>query len=166
MRQSHHKDIRRQDKAVNDPQWINAILKRGQLLSLAMVDTEGFPYVTTVSYGYENGIVYLHGVADGKKFEIISQNPKVCFQVVIDAELARNEIPCKCSWKYRSVTGFGRIRTLINTCEKNQALRMIMRQYDATFTDLPSFPDSLWIMCIDIDHLTGKSSIHPVSSSI
>jgi len=159
--QTHFRGIRRQDKAVTDEQWIEQLLQRGQLLSLAMVEANGDPYVTTVSYGYDNGIIYLHSVAEGKKFEILNHNAKVCFQVVMDAELARHEIPCKCSWKYRSVTGFGHVRTLTTLDEKNHALKVIMRQYEAPYQPLPQIADMLWTACIDIQHLSGKSGIYP-----
>ncbi|MGL4668581.1 MAG: pyridoxamine 5'-phosphate oxidase family protein, partial [Saezia sp.] len=137
------------------------VLQHGQLLSLAMVEADGSPYVVTLSYGYDNGVVYLHGSAEGKKFDTLNHNPKVCFQIVLDAELARNDIPCKCSWKYKSVTGFGHIRTLKTLDEKNHALGIVMRQYDAPYQPLPHIPDSLWVTCIDIEHLSGKISIYP-----
>lgn len=163
--QTSHRNVRRQDKAVDNQEWIKEVLKRGQLLSLAMVEADGSPYVITSSYGYDDGVIYLHGVAEGKKFETLTNNPKVCFQVVVDAELARNDIPCKCTWKYRSVTGFGHVRVLKTLEEKNHALKTVMQQYDTAYTPLPQIADMLWITCIDIEHMSGKSSVYPVSQS-
>ncbi|MGL4667595.1 MAG: hypothetical protein ACRCWR_06665, partial [Saezia sp.] len=45
--QAHTQNIRRQDKAVTDQAWIEEVLQHGQLLSLAMVEADGSPYVVT-----------------------------------------------------------------------------------------------------------------------
>ena len=159
--QTTHRKIRRQDKAVSDQQWIKEVLQRGQLLSLAMVEASGNPYVTTVNYGYDNGVIYFHGAAEGKKFEILNNNAKVCFQVVTDDELVRHETPCQCSWKYRSITGFGQVQTLSTLDEKNHGLKMVMNQYQAPYQPLPQISDMLWVARINIEHLSGKSGIYP-----
>jgi uncharacterized protein len=47
-------------------------------LGLSQSDT---PYVIPMSYVFSNGKIYLHSRGKGKKVEIASQNPRVCFQV-------------------------------------------------------------------------------------
>lgn len=156
--------VRRKDKEITDPIWINNILKRGQYMSLAMIDLEGNPYLVTTSYGYDNNCLYLHGAPEGKKFEILSKNPLVSFQVVLDTELVTSPEPSKYTWKYRSITGSGRIHTLQTLEEKNQAMQILMKQYKGPSISFENDPLFLWIACIKIEHITGKNSLHSLET--
>ncbi len=39
------------------------------------------PYIVPMSYVYSNGRIYLHSRGGGKKVEIVTKNPFVCFEV-------------------------------------------------------------------------------------
>ena len=39
------------------------------------------PYVIPMSYVFSKGKIYLHSRGKGKKDEIVSKNPRVCFQI-------------------------------------------------------------------------------------
>ena len=47
-----HTEMRRQDRAVDDPTIIKAFLHRCKMVTLAIHD-EPFPYIVPLSYGYE-----------------------------------------------------------------------------------------------------------------
>ena len=65
-----HTEMRRQDRAVDDPTIIKAFLHRCKMVTLAIHD-EPFPYIVPLSYGYEvndDGLIfYFHGAAEGHK---------------------------------------------------------------------------------------------------
>ena len=67
-----HTEMRRQDRAVDDPTIIKAFLHRCKMVTLAIHD-EPFPYIVPLSYGYEvnnDGLIfYFHGAAEGHKIE-------------------------------------------------------------------------------------------------
>ena len=155
-----HREVRRKDKEVADPKWIEDILKRGKVLHLGLAGEDGWPYVVTMSYGYRNGAIYLHGAPVGKKNDILAVNPKVCFQVALDVDVAANEIAAKFSMKYRSVTGFGRLKTLTDSDERRKALNILMDQYEGPQVDVKDVNDRVWVSRIDIENMTGKKSVY------
>ena len=155
-----HREMRRKDKEVSDPKWMEGILKRGEVLHLGLAGEDGRPYVVTMNYAYRDGAVYLHGAPAGKKNDILAVNPRVCFQVALDAEVAPNEIASKFTTKYRSVTGFGVVRTLTDPDEKLAALDIIMERFDGPRVDPAHVSERVWVARIDVDKMTGKRSIY------
>ena len=154
--------VRRKDKEVTDGEWMREILKRGQVMALAMAEEDGWPYVVYMGYGYDGEKLYVHGAVAGKKNEILAENPRVCFQVALDMELVRSDAGVQFTWKYRSVTGYGHLRTLTDLDEKNKALEILMKQYDGPHTALtPANHERVWVACIEIEELTGKSGVYP-----
>ena len=73
-----HTEMRRQDRAVDDPTIIKAFLHRCKMVTLAIHD-EPFPYIVPLSYGYEvndDGLIfYFHGAAEGHKVDLYEKNP-------------------------------------------------------------------------------------------
>ena len=154
--------VRRAERAVTDKQWIEQVLREGQILSLALATPHARPYVVPMGYGYEDSRIYLHGAAEGLKKELAEANPCVCFNVSIDAKLVRKETGSGFTYHYRSVTGFGTIRTLSALEEKNAALACLMRQYDGPHTDLTEQNhNAVWVAEIEIERMTGKTNGYP-----
>ena len=46
---------------------INDIISRCQICHVAMVDTEGKPYLVPMNFGFVDDIIYLHSAQKGKK---------------------------------------------------------------------------------------------------
>ena len=156
----NHQEVRRKDKEVTDQTWIENILKRGQVLYLGLSGEDGWPYVVTMSYAYRNGAVYLHGAPVGKKNDILSVNPKVCFQVALDVDVAPAETAAKYSMKYRSVTCFGRLVTLTEPNDRLEALNILMDHYKGPRTEEKDVNSKVWVARIDIESMTGKRSVY------
>ncbi|MDR1916780.1 MAG: pyridoxamine 5'-phosphate oxidase family protein [Synergistaceae bacterium] len=153
------REMRRHDKRVQDKAWMEDVIRRGRVISIALCSLGGEPYVVPMGYGYEDGVIYLHGAGSGLKNDLIAENPRVSFNVYVDAELFRHEIGSKFSMKYRSVTGFGDISEIMELSLKNYALAMIMRQYDGPHDDLTEENHSrVWVGKIDIREMSGKES--------
>ena len=153
--------LRRQDKEIDNPELIREILQKGKFCHLAMVDN-GKPYLITMNYGYRDNVIYLHAAQEGRKIEVLSENPEVCFQVVIDTRLVTGEDACK-NWtmKYKSVVGYGKATFIENNEEKIHALNMLMNQYTTKgpFEFSGSNLEETSVIKIDISSLCGKMSV-------
>ena len=158
---AEHRAVRRKDKEVTDPKWMEDILKRGQVLHMGLAVEDGWPYLVTMSYAYRDGAIYMHGAPVGKKNEILAVNPRVCFQVALDIEVARAEVASKFSMKFRSVTGFGVVRTLTDPDERREALNILMDHFAGPHVELKDVHDRVWVARIDIEYMTGKRSVYP-----
>lgn len=155
-------DMRRKDKLVTDREWIEDVLREGQVINVALAALDGEPYALPLGYGYEDGAIYIHGAASGYKNVLVSQNPKVSFNVTVGAEVTRDEKGSEFTQKYRSVTGFGVIREITDTAEKNRALAILMRQYGGPHEDMSEERSKhVWVAKIDIREMTGKASGYP-----
>ena len=155
--------MRRKDKEITSLEWMEKILKEGVWLELAMSDSAGCPYVVPMNYGYKDGFIIVHGAGDGKKIDILKENPKVCFNVAIDTEIIRNENdPSEFSMKYRSVTGFGVASFIEDPEDKKTALKIIMNHYDGPVEPMPDgILKVTSVIKIEITAMTGKISGYP-----
>lgn len=158
--QKHH-EMRRKDRLVTDKKWMEEILKRAQMIHIGLAGEDGWPYIVPMGYGYADGVIYLHGAAEGKKNEMVAANPKACFQISLDVEVLRESTGSNFSMKYRSITGYGQIRTLTTLAEKNAALKILMDHYDGPHTDITNENAKIWVARLDIESMTGKCGNYP-----
>jgi nitroimidazol reductase NimA-like FMN-containing flavoprotein (pyridoxamine 5'-phosphate oxidase superfamily) len=155
--------MNKENKQVLDEKWIEDIMKRGRVIHVALCTLDGNPYIVPMGYGYESGVIYLHGSPKGLKNELVSANPRVSFNVALDLELVRDEKGAEFTYKYRSVTGFGDVDAVEGLDGKNKALAILMRQYGGPHTDLTNKnAGSVWIAKILIREMKGKSSGYPM----
>ena len=154
--------MRRQDKLVTDIGWMEDVLLEGQVAVIALSTLDGEPYALPIGYGYEDGAIYLHGAASGLKNDMIAENPRASFNVIVGAELVRDEFGSDFSFKYRSVTGFGDIGEITDLQEKNRALAILMRQYKGPHEDVSEKrAKHVWTAKLVIREMTGKVSGYP-----
>ena len=157
-------EMRRKDKEVTDRNWMEDILKRARMMHLGMAGADGRPYVVPICYGYKDNALYMHGASEGRKNDILADNPRVCFQVTLDAEVQPNDVAAKFTMKYRSVTGFGTVHSLTDPRERNAALNILMDHYGGPHVDYPENSEmhkKLWVARLDIESMTGKKSVYP-----
>lgn len=150
--------MRRQERAVRDRQVVEGLLRRGQVLYLAMCD-EGQPYVLPLSYGYDGSALYIHCAPEGRKLEILRRNPRVCFVVEPERELLPSQTPCGWSFRFRSVVGEGTVTIINDAAQKTAGLDAIMRQHGGTGG--PYDADALartLVLRVDITSLSAKQA--------
>ena len=147
-------------KLVTDKAWMEEVLREGTMLCLALADPGGDPYALPMGYGYEDGVIYIHGATKGLKNDMIAANPRASFNVTLGAEVVRAAAGENFSSRYRSVTGFGEIREITGLKEKNGALAILMRQYDGPHEDLDEArAKGVWVAKLVISEMTGKVSV-------
>jgi nitroimidazol reductase NimA-like FMN-containing flavoprotein (pyridoxamine 5'-phosphate oxidase superfamily) len=152
--------MRRTDREVTDRRWQEQVLNEAPVLELGMVDQEGKPYVVPIGFGYEDGMIYLHGALEGKKNDALAANPNVCFQVCIPGEAVAKPGGKSFTMEYRSVTGYGRVENLTDLDEKNKALEVLMRHYNFVHAPVDE-SQKLWVARIAIESMTGKANPPP-----
>jgi nitroimidazol reductase NimA-like FMN-containing flavoprotein (pyridoxamine 5'-phosphate oxidase superfamily) len=110
---------------------IENIIQKCRYCSLAMVDLEGKPYVLHMNFGFRDKVLYLHAAPEGKKIDILKQNPDVCVAFSTDHLLRWQNIDVACSYtmKYRSVLLYGKVEFVEDMKQKEDALNVIMNQY-------------------------------------
>lgn len=151
--------MRRSDREITDPAELDAILREARVCRIALSDGNG-PYIVPICFGYEPGFLYVHSALEGRKIEMIRNDPRCCFEVDHYDELIRGERPCSWGVRYRSAIGFGTATILTDPEEKRHGLSCIMRQYDSGTHDFSGAEvQNVAVIRIAITSMTGKKRV-------
>ncbi|NLI91085.1 MAG: pyridoxamine 5'-phosphate oxidase family protein [Peptococcaceae bacterium] len=151
--------MRRSDKEIKDRNRVEEILKQAQICRIAMCQNN-IPYMVPMNFGYRDGCLYFHSAKEGKKLDILRDNPLVCFEAETMIEITENEKACNWSMKYFSVIGQGKAVFLEEEQQKIKAFNIIMEKY-ASHSEF-QYPESalqkVAVFKIIIETMTGKKS--------
>lgn len=133
LRKDRHmkRGMTKREREVTDRAQIRDILDKCKILHLGLVDGDQ-PYIVPMNYGYtmeEDGklTLYLHAATKGYKLDLISANPKVCFEMECDVTFFEGRVACQYGNTYKSIMGKG-IATLVEDVEdKKQYLSYFMK---------------------------------------
>jgi hypothetical protein len=122
--------IRRKDKAVEDPAWIQTMLHQSPYGVLATSQNDQ-PYAKPSLYVYNEqaGCLYLHGALQGRTPDSLRDNPKVCFCVSAIGRLLPASTAFEFGVEYASVIVFGTLLRVEDEGEARQALQQILDKY-------------------------------------
>lgn len=122
--------MRRKDLEVTDPAEIWQIIAACDCCRLAFAVAGGAPYIVPLNFGIGDGkSLYFHSASEGRKLDLLRQNPVVGFELDADHRLNPSETPCKCSFRFSSVIGAGAVHEVTDPVEKISALHKIMEHY-------------------------------------
>ncbi len=146
---------------IKNPDKIRDIINKCDACYLGMCDPAGKPYVLPFNFGYEDGFIYLHMAAEGKKVAALKNNPEVCVAFSTDHKLFhRNEgVACSYGMHYRSVLAYGKAVFVEDYDEKVRIMNVTMRKY--TGKDFPYNKPAINNVCvvsIAIEQIEGKLS--------
>ena len=153
-----NRPMRRQDRAVTDPETINAVIDACPHCSLALCD-HGHPYVVPLDFGHTAAdgqhIFYFHGAPEGRKIDLIRETGWACVQMS-EGHRIRGEGPVACTYTsdWRSVIAEGPIEEIIDLEEKHAALLAIMTH--ATGRTDWTFPEAA-LKKVCVTRLTAKT---------
>jgi len=151
--------VRKKNQEIRDKQILKGILSRATICRIAMID-DGEPYLLPFNYGYRNNSLYIHSAMEGKKIDVLSLQPRVCFEVEEQADLVKGPLACDWATLYRSVIGYGTIEIIRDKAQKKEGLAFIMAQHGAP--ELNDFKEknvgSMVILKLTIESMTGKQS--------
>jgi len=139
---------------------LESIILKCDVCSLSMVDQNNQPYVLHMNFGYEEQTVYFHGSQEGRKIDVLKNNPEVCIAFSSDHDLrwVNEEVACSWGMRYRSVLIYGKVEFIEDADEKVNALNIIMKNYtDRDFSySIPAVRDVM-IMKVKIDRIDGRT---------
>lgn len=154
--------MRRNEKQITDHSVLESIIKEAQVCRLGL-SLNNIPAIVPMNFGYCDSVFYFHSAREGKKIEILKQNPLVCFELESKTELKipENQLSaCRWGMKYKSIIGMGNVSFVNDEKEKLKALNTIMQHYcgmrDFQY-EMASLKDAL-IIRLDIIEMTGKKS--------
>ena len=153
--------MRRSDKKVTDQDELLKPLKEAEYITLALC-IENNPYLATLSHGYDekNNCIYFHSAREGRKIDILKENPVVWGQALIDSGYQHGS----CDHLYHTTQFSGIVTFVEDMTEKENALKIIIRQLDKEplkIIDKQVMPSSIakiHIGRIDIKEMTGKKA--------
>ena len=126
--------MRRKDRHVTDETKIRDIISRCNCCRLGMWDGKEV-YIVPLSFGYEyrddKHIFYFHSAKVGRKIDILTKNPMVCFEMDTDYQLNGGELACDYSCRFQSIIGKGKVEELAAMCANGVADTVI-------FDDVPA----------------------------
>ena len=154
--------MRRRKQEITDRLEVQDVLSRATVCHLALADGDR-PYVLPLLYGYDPqaNCLYFHVAREGYKLEILERNPRVCFEVEADLELAPNAVACAWSIKYRSVIGFGTAVVVTEAAEREAGLQTIMQHYAGAGRSYAFEQNELQrvlVLKVPIESMSGKQA--------
>lgn len=120
--------VRYTQRNCTDKEKIEAFLLRERTGVLGMASGI-FPYAVPMNYVWHNGSVYFHGMGSGKKENLLSQNPPVCFTIYREQGTVTDPVPCHADTAYMSVMLFGKAEKVIDSEEAAEALQKLVDKY-------------------------------------
>lgn len=158
--------MRKKEREITDRREMEEVLTRARVIRLGINEAGMPPYIVPVSFGYKDGVIYFHSSPDGKKMELIAENPAVSFEAETDVAILEPADPTwACDWgaAFRSVIGRGRAILLDNPDEKAQGLRAIMSHYvpdidPGAFAFRDETLRVTAVVKIEIEGMTGKKN--------
>jgi len=139
-----------------------AVMERCTSGVLSCFGDEGYPYAVLINFVYYNEKIYFHSSKSGHKIDAITKNSKVCFTVIDEDTIVSEEFTSY----FRSVVAFGNAR-IVEGDEWLKSFGALVEKYSG---DQPeerkqkeiSGCTSVYIIAIDIEHITGKEAIEYV----
>ena len=154
--------MRRRDREITDRNEMESIINACHVCHLALC-VENRPYAVALNYGYASGnppLLYFHGARDGKKLDMIAQNPFVAFIIDHPIEIVQGETACGWGMKFESIMGEGRIEVLTNPEERIRGLETIMAQHGGAGVPLNSEAiKGTFVLKLSIETMTGKLNV-------
>lgn len=119
--------MRKSKREIKDIAEIEDLIKNIDTIRLGIND-EKYPYVVPVSFGYERiddyFVFYFHGAKEGKKAELLKENPNVCVEGDICYRFKDTVSSVTCF--YESFIAFGKAKRLSGK-EAVKGLEMILK---------------------------------------
>lgn len=143
---------------IHDRKEIDAIWKQCKTCFLAMSD-ENVPYVLPLNFAIDGDYVILHSAQQGRMWETIKKNPKVCINWTLGEDLAWQDELVACSYrvKSKSVLVEGTAEIVEDYDEKERIAKKFMTQYsDLNFKfNIPAIRN-VGIVLVKIEKLAAK----------
>lgn len=155
--------MRRKDRELTDPEQIEHLLARAQILRVAFCDGKKAPYLVPVNYGYVcregSYTLYFHGAREGRKYELSKASPVVGFELDADYRLIAGASACGYSAAYQSIVGTGTLFLIEDEEERVLGLSAIMKQATgkADWNFEAEAENAVAVFRLDVEEMTCKA---------
>lgn len=152
--------MRRNDREIKSFEDIVKVMEKCDVCRIALHD-EDYPYIVPLNFGMEvqgeKVTLYFHGAMEGRKYELMERDNRVCFEMDCAHRLVTEEESGNCTMEYESVIGRGRIETVPEE-EKENALYILMRHYhQEDFAFNRAVVPRTRLFKLTVEELTGKA---------
>ncbi len=132
---------------------------------LGLVGDGGYPYTVPLSHVYSNGKLFFHSATAGHKVDAIRAQSKCSFCVINKDDVKPREF----TTYFASVIAFGMIHIVDDEQERIQALRLLGQRFgppnqEGLEEEIERGLNRVLVMCMEIEHLTGKKAIELVQA--
>lgn len=153
------REMRRKRQQLTESESIS-ILENATSGTLALLGDGGYPYAVPISFVYHDGKLFFHSALSGHKVDAISHCHKASF-CVIDQDEVHGE---QYTTYFRSVIAFGHIHIIEDEKERLAAARLLGNRYnpnqdEALQKEIDKGLHRMLVLCLEIEHLTGKKAI-------
>ena len=153
--------MRRKDREITDPKRINEIIAACDCCRIGLTDGQS-AYVVPLNFGYvaagDARMFYFHCAREGKKLDLLRQNPNAGFELDTHHALLPGEMACDYAFRFQSVIGKGVATLVEDREEKKAALDAVMRHHSGrdgwAFTDAQA--DSVTVLRLTVAEMACK----------
>ena len=155
--------MRRNDREIRDFGEILEVMKKCDVCRIAMQGGE-YPYMVPLNFGMavdgQQITLYFHGAQTGMKYDLLSRNNKVCFEMDCGHMLFTEMERGNCTMCYESVIGFGVVEDVPEE-QKKEALDILMEHYPvpAGFHYNEAIVPHTRVLKLTVESLTGKRRV-------
>ena len=132
------------------------ILMKGTHGVLALSGDNGYPYALPINFYFDSAScrIYFHSGRVGHKLDAIAKSDKVSF-CVYDKGYTKDG---HWSLNIRSVIVFGRIHTVESWSDELMVnfSKKFTEDIDYIHNEIESFRNNTAVLCLEIEHMTGK----------
>ena len=154
--------MRRKDREITDITVIMRVIDRCKVCRLGL-SARNMPYVVPLNYGYTfkagRLTLFFHGAAEGRKIDMIRENPRACFEIDDHIGVVKAGTICAYGYAFKSVIGFGDIVILEDPDERRGGLRHFLRHQignELSYMLPDKMPRNLLVYKLDVQEFTGK----------
>jgi len=111
-------------------EWAYEVLEKAPFVTVSMTSPDGAPYCLPLSLArFGNDTFVFHCALEGKKLDIIRQNPKVCLSAVTKCRPVVGPKDGSFTLEFQSAIAFGVAEIVEDETEKTEALRKICERF-------------------------------------
>ena len=148
------------NRALDNTRDLLDIIQSCDVCYVSMVDKENKPYAIPMNFGFADNTILLHGAKQGKKIDILKNNPNICIIFSTDHQLRWQNEDVACSWsmKYRSVLAYGKVVFVDDIAEKQVLLHQFMKNYSPKeFKYSKPSLEEVQVIKVPIDKMEGRA---------
>ncbi len=122
--------VRRHDRAVEDENWIRALLRRAPIGTIATTH-DGQPFINSNLFVYDEAThaIYFHTARVGRTQANIAHDERVCFSVFEMGRLLPAATALEFSVEYAGVVVFGTCAQISESGQAARALQLLLDKY-------------------------------------